>query len=312
MSTVSSTADLDTASSRRATFVMAFAAIYLIWGSTYLAIRVGVRTLPPFLMSSLRFLAAGGALFAILRARGVAKPTRTQWKGAAIAGLLMLTAGNGLVTWAEKRLPSNLTALLVAGVPLYTALLDWLRPGGVAPARRVLAGIGVGAVGMALLVASGGDARAPAPSVAAILAIVVSGLCWAAGSLYARYGEMHPDPVMAAAQEMLVGGTTMFVVSALRGEPQHLVLARVSTESLLALAYLALFGSLVAFSAFGWLVKATSPANLATTAFVNPVVAVVLGGLILGESLGPRALAGAALILGAVVVMLARRRVRYR
>jgi drug/metabolite transporter (DMT)-like permease len=281
---------------------MAFAAIYVIWGSTYLAIRVGVRTLPPFFMSSCRFLAAGGVLYVLLRARGVAAPTRGQWARAAVAGLLMLTAGNGLVTWAERQVPSNLTALLVAGVPLYVALMEWLRPGGSPPSRRVLAGIGVGAAGMALLVA-GGKSGARETAALAVGAIIVSGLCWSAGSLYARYGGLHPDPVMAAAQEMLVGGAAMVAVSFARGELQSLHPSTVSRDSVLALVYLTVLGSLVAFSAFGWLVKATTPALLSTTAFVNPLVAVLLGWGLLGETLTPRALGGAALILCAVIVM---------
>jgi drug/metabolite transporter (DMT)-like permease len=304
-----STVELENTRSRNLTLVLAFAAIYVIWGSTYLAIRVGVRSWPPFLMSSLRFLGAGAALYAILRKRGVAAPTRAQWARAAVAGLLMLLAGNGLVTWAERSVPSNLTALLVAGVPLYTALLDWLRPGGAPPSARVLLGIGVGAAGMALLV-SGGGSSAHSVSALAVLAIIVSGICWSAGSLYARYGNLHGDPVMAAAQEMLAGGAAMFALSVARGEPQHLALASLTREGVLALAYLTIIGSLVAFSAFGWLVKATTPAKLSTTAFVNPVVAVVLGWAILGETLSPRALGGAALILCAVVVMTMRSRAR--
>jgi drug/metabolite transporter (DMT)-like permease len=211
------------------------------------------------------------------------------------------------VTWAERQVPSNLTALLVAGVPLYVALMEWLRPGGAPPTARVLIGIAVGVGGMALLVA-GGKSGTHAVSTLAVVAILVSGLCWSAGSLYARYGAMHPDPVMAAAQEMLVGGAAMVGVSFLRGEPQHLALASVSRESVVALVYLTLFGSLVAFSAFGWLVKATTPARLSTTAYVNPLVAVILGWAILGETLTPRALVGAALILCAVVVMTSRGR----
>jgi drug/metabolite transporter (DMT)-like permease len=286
---------------------LAFAAVYVIWGSTYLAIRVGVRTLPPFLMSGCRFVIAGGLLHAFLRARGTRAPTRGEWARAAIAGVLMLTVGNGLVSWAEKQVPSNLAALLVAAVPLYMALLDWARPGGQAPARRVFVGVGVGAAGMALLV-SGGRATSHDVSALAVGAILLSGLSWSAGSLYARYGALHPHPVMAASQQMLAGGVVMLLVSALRGDPQAVARAGVSGESLLALAYLTVFGSFVAFSAFGWLVKATTPARLSTTAYVNPVVAVVLGWAVLGERLGARALAGAALIVCAVLVMTVPRR----
>ena len=294
--------DPDHFPSHRLLTLLAFAAVYVIWGSTYLAIRVGVRSLPPFLLSGTRFVAAGGLLYAFLRVRGTQAPTAAEWARAAIAGVLMLTAGNGLVTWAEKQVPSNLAALIVSAVPLYMALLDWARPGGARPARRVLVGIGVGAAGMALLV-SGGRQTSHEASAIAVGAILLSGLCWAAGSLYARYGRLHPHPVMAASQQMLAGGAVMLAISALRGEPRVVAHAGVSAESALALGYLTLFGSVVAFSAFGWLVRATTPARLSTVAYVNPMVAVVLGWAILGERLGPRALGGAALIVCAVLVM---------
>jgi len=278
----------------------AFAAVYLIWGSTYLAIRVGVRSVPPLLLSGCRFVVAGGLLYALLRARGARAPSRGEWARAAVAGVLMLSVGNGLVTWAEKQVPSNLTALLVAAVPLYMALLDWARPGGRAPG--VFAGIAVGAAGMALLVA-GGREEARDMSAVAVAAVLLSGLSWSAGSLYARYGAMHPHPVLAAAQQMLAGGAVLLIVGALRGDPAAVARHGVSAESALAYVYLTVIGSFVAFSAFGWLVKATTPAHLSTTAYVNPVVAVVLGWALLDERLGPRALAGAALIVGAVLVM---------
>jgi drug/metabolite transporter (DMT)-like permease len=299
------TATATAARNHRALLVLAFAAVYLIWGSTYLAIRVGVRSLPPFLMSGCRFVGAGGLLYLLLRARGTRAPTRAEWGRAAVAGLLMLTTGNGLVTWAEKQIPSNLAALIVSAVPLYMALLDWARPGGAPPSRRVLAGIGIGAGGMVLLV-SGGRQSSHEVTMLGIVAILVSGLAWSTGSLYSRYGRMHPHPVMAAAQQMLTGGTAMLLISLLRGEPGIVARDGVTADSALALAYLTIFGSFVAFSAFGWLVKATTPARLSTTAYVNPVVAVILGWAILGEHLSPRALAGAALIVCAVLVMTLR------
>jgi drug/metabolite transporter (DMT)-like permease len=290
------------ARNHRVLMVLAFAAVYLIWGSTYLAIRVGVRSLPPFLMSGCRFVGAGGLLYLLLRARGTRAPTRAEWGRAAVAGLLMLTTGNGLVTWAEKQIPSNLAALIVSAVPLYMALLDWARPGGTPPSRRVLIGIGIGAGGMALLV-SGGRESSHEVTMLGIAAILVSGVAWSTGSLYSRYGRMHPHPVMAASQQMLTGGTAMLLIALLRGEPAIVARDGVTADSALALAYLTIFGSFVAFSAFGWLVRATTPARLSTTAYVNPVVAVILGWAILGEHLGPRALAGAALIVCAVLVM---------
>jgi drug/metabolite transporter (DMT)-like permease len=283
--------------------VLAFAAVYLIWGSTYLAIRIAVTSLPPFLMAGCRFVVAGGVLYAILRARGVPAPSLAEWARGTLAGLMMLTAANGLVTWAETRIASNFAALLIAAVPLYVAVLDWLRPGGMAPRRRVWIGITVGAAGMALLVMGDGSSGGAQASTAAVAALLLSGLCWAAGSLYSRYGSMHANPLMAAAQQMLAGGCAQLLLSAALGEPARLSLDRMSARSLLAFGYLTLAGSLVAFTAFGWLVKASTPARLSTTAYVNPVIAVILGWALLGERLTPRALVGACLIVCAVIVM---------
>jgi len=278
---------------------LAFAAVYLIWGSTYLAIRVAVRTLPPFLLAGCRFVMAGAILYAVLRARGVAAPTRREWAKGALSGLLMLTVGNGLVTWAETRVASNLAALLVAATSLYMAVLDWLRPGGMAPARRTWIGIALGALGMVLLVAHG-DASAGETSPAAVVALLVAGLGWAVGTLYGRYGGLHRSPLMAAAQQMIAGGLAQLVLALVRGELHPLSF---SGAGLAAFGYLTLVGSLVTFSAYGWLLKVSTPARLSTTAFVNPVVAVILGWIILDETLPARALAGAALIVCAVVVM---------
>jgi drug/metabolite transporter (DMT)-like permease len=285
--------------------VIAFAAVYLIWGSTYLAIRVGVRTLPPFLMGGCRFVCAGALLYLIVRLRGAGAPTRAEWARAALAGLLMLTGGNGLVTWAEQQVPSNLTALLIATVPLHVALLDWLRPGGVPPSTRVMVGIAIGVGGMALLVSTGTQ-MSHGTNTVGVAAVLLAGLCWAVGSLYSRYGGMNPRPLMAAAQQMIAGGSAMLLLGVARGEPRRFSVAAISGTSVIAFGYLTIFGSLVAFSAFGWLVKTSTPGRLSTTAYINPLVAVILGWVLLGETLGARAITGAVLILCAVVVMTAR------
>ena len=289
---------------------LAFAAVYVIWGSTYLGIRVAVRTLPPFSMAACRFLLAGGALYGLLRGRGVRAPRTDEWRRAALAGALMLMIGNGLVTWAEQRVASNQAALMIAAVPLFTALLDWWRPGGARPRPGVLLGIALGAAGMVLLVSgrARGIAGAPAPDrgLPGVAALLLSGLGWAAGSLYSRYGSMHPHPVMAAAQQMIAGGVGLGLLALLGGEPSRVTVAALTLPSVGAFVYLTLFGSLLAFSAYGWLIKVSTPARLSTTAYVNPVVAVVLGWLVLGETLAARALMGAALIVCAVLVMTVR------
>ena len=281
---------------------VAFATVYLIWGSTYLGIRVAVRTIPPFLMAGGRYLLAGSVLFALLRAAGVAAPTLGQWVRSGLAGVVMLALGNGIVTWAEQDVPSNFAALLISAVPLYVALIEWLRPRGTRPQLHQLAGIAVGAGGMALLVWPGAHAVGT-PSAIGIVAVLFSGLAWAAGSLYARYSAHHPHAVMAAAQQMLVGAVALLIIGVVRGEAGGAAFSAITWQSAVAFLYLSLFGSLIAFSAFGWLITVSTPARLSTTAFVNPVVAVILAWLLLGETLSPRAQAGAALIVCAVLVM---------
>jgi drug/metabolite transporter (DMT)-like permease len=285
---------------------LAFAAVYLIWGSTYLGIRVAVRSLPPFLMAGTRYGSAGALLYGVLRWRGARAPTRIEWQRAAFAGVLLLSLGNGLVTWAETHVPSNLAALSIAAVPSYVALMDWLRPGGTRPPRRVLGGVALGALGMLLLLRPdpntiGADRWLP------LVALVLAGAAWASGSLYTRYQKLHPNAALAGAQQMLVGGAVLVVLGALRGELRAVHLNTVSGLSVLAFGYLTLFGSIVAFSAFNWLIGVVSPARVSTSAYVNPVVAVLLGWLILGEPLSPVSLTGGGLILCAVIVMTVRR-----
>jgi drug/metabolite transporter (DMT)-like permease len=284
---------------------LAFGAVYLIWGSTYLAIHVGVETLPPLLMAGGRSFVAGLSLFVWLLARGARWPTRLMWWRSSVAGVLMLTGGNGLVTLAEMHVASNLAALMLAAVPAYVLLLDWWRPRGTRPERRALFGISLGSLGMLLLVRPGAEGLG-ASHWYGVAALLLAGGCWAAGSLYSRYREQYPSSGVAGAQQMLAGGAAMLVIGALRGEAAHFTLAQVSAASWLAFAYLTVFGSLVAFSAFAWLVTRTTPAQLSTTSYVNPMVALVLGWLVLGETLHPVSLAGAALIVAAVFIMLAR------
>jgi drug/metabolite transporter (DMT)-like permease len=284
---------------------LAFAAVYLIWGSTYLGIRIGVASIPPFLLAGSRSLFAGVAMLTWLLARGARLPTRSEWTHATVAGVSMLAGGNGLVTLAETRVPSNLAALMIAGVPAYVVLLDWWRPGGARPSRRALVGVLLGSIGMLLLVRPDPTSLAP-DHWFGVMALFLAGLCWAFGSLYSRYQRQHPSSAVAGAQQMLAGGGAMVLIGLLRGEVADLSPERVSGASIAAFVYLTVFGSMLAFSAFNWLVLQTTPAQLATTSYVNPVVALALGWLVLGERLQPVSLVGAALILCAVVVMLTR------
>ena len=280
----------------------ALATVYLVWGSTYLAIRVTDRTLPPLLMSSVRFLIAGTALYAFV-ARGRARPTRREWVAAAVAGAALLLVGNGGVAWAETRLDSGFAALIVAIIPLYVALFDRLFFGRRLSTAAVL-GLVVGFAGVALLVRPGGG-----NNVGVALALVVTTSAWAAGSLYARGAPLPSSPLQSASMQMLAAGVFLGIAGLVSGEANDVHASSFSTKPLIAFAYLVLVGSLIAFSAYAWLLKNVRISVVATYAFVNPVVAVALGTLFLGETIGwSTIVAGAAIITAVVLIVTAKQR----
>lgn len=279
----------------------AFAIVYVIWGSTYLAILYAIETLPPLLMAATRFLLAGGILFAWARSRGVPMPTRRQWLACAIAGLLMLMLGNGAVVWAETRIPSGVAALIVAIVPCWMVLLEWLR-GGERPTGRVVAGLGLGLLGLVLLVGPGGFMGGDRIDRLGAGILVLGGFAWAAGSIFAR-GHDFPAPRMSTAAQMLAGGTGLVVLGTVFGEWGQLDLAGASMRSVLGLLYLVVFGSIIAYSAYVWLLRVSTPAKVSTYAYVNPVVAVFLGWLFAGEALTLRMGVAAAVIVAGVALI---------
>jgi drug/metabolite transporter (DMT)-like permease len=281
----------------------AFAAIYLIWGSTYLGIRFAVESMPPFMMGGARFLLAGGALYGWLRWRGVPQPDPAHWRNATAVGALLLGVGNGGVNWAEQRLPSGLVALIIAVTPLWFALLDWLRPGGAPPKSMSMVGILVGFAGMVVLVGFEGGGPAAGLDTLSVAAVIAASIAWAAGSLYARYTPKPEPALMAGALQMLAGGTILTFVGLALGEADAFSLAKVSRRSALAFGYLTLIGSLVGFSAYMWLLKVSTPARVSTYAYVNPVIAVLLGWALAGEQLTARMLMAAAIIIAGVVIM---------
>ncbi len=291
------------AAPKRTLLIAAFATVYVVWGSTYLAIRVAVETMPPFLMAGARFIIAGVLMFIWLRLKGLPMPDKKQWLHATIAGGLMLIGGNGLVVWAEQTVSSSLTALLVALTPVWFALLDWARPAGKRPATYTWVGIAVGFAGVALLVTGHNSSSVNAAhNPWGVAALVLAGLCWAAGSLWSRYNAKPESPWMNSAAQMICGGVSLLLVSLFHGEPAHFHFAQVSKQSWLALLYLIVFGSWIAFSAYVWLLKVSTPARVATYAYVNPVIAVVLGHLVLAEPFGGRTLGAATIILAGVVI----------
>lgn len=285
----------------------AFAAVYILWGSTYLAIKFALESLPPFWMASSRFLIAGALLYVWACRRGEPKPTRIHWRSAVVVGGLLLLGGNGGVVFAEQRVPSGLAALLVATVPLWMVMLDGAGRGWRRPPIQVLLGIGLGLAGVALLVGPGRFAGGHGVDPLGAAALLFGALCWATGSLYSRRAPLPPSPLLGTAMEMLGGGACLAVAGLLSGEWHRLDLAAASPRSLLAVAYLVIFGSLVGFTAYVWLLKVSTPPLVATYAYVNPVVAVFLGWAFAGEPVTARTLLAAAVIVGAVVLITTHR-----
>lgn len=258
-------------------------------------------------MAGVRFLIAGSLLFAWELRRGSAMPTLIQWRSAAIVGGLLLLIGNGGVTWAEQSIPSGVTALLIATSPFWFVVLDWLVFGGARPTGQIVLGLAVGLLGVLLLIGPDHILEGRGFSVTGILALMFATLSWAAGSLYSRRAPMPPSPFMATAAEMLAGGVLLLLFSALLGEPSRLDPATVTGTSLIALTYLLIFGSLVGFTAYVWLLRVTTPARVSTYAYVNPVIAVVLGWTLGGEEMSGRMVIAALIIVAGVFLIVMRK-----
>ena len=285
----------------------ALATVYLVWGSTYLAIAVADRTLPPLLMLSVRFLIAGGLLYAWSAWRGDLageRPGRRQWRAAALAGGLLLVVDTGGVAWAEQRVASGFTALIIATVPLFMALLDRLVFGVRLPLGAV-AGIAAGLVGVGLLVGPGGKTDA-----AGVVVLLVASFAWAAGSLYARVAPLPRRPLLAAAMQMLCAGALLAGAGIATGELSRVHPGAISPASLGAVAFLVVFGSIMAFTAYGWLLKNASTTLLSTYAYVNPGVAVLLGWATLGEHIGGKEIAAGLVIVTSIALLLFSRDAR--
>lgn len=291
----------------RAMVALGFAIIYVVWGSTYLGIRLAVATIPPFLMGGARFLLAGVLLHAFLRLRGRAAPTRAELREGALVGALLLLGGNGLVNWAEQVLPSGFTALMVGATPIVFALLEWILPPHHRPGRLTVAGLVLGTGGVALLQAPGAGWTGSFP-LGAMLALAVASVSWALGSLRSKRNHGGSDPFMAASVQMMAGGALQLVVGAALGEWTRFDLAAVTARSAFAWAYLVVVGSLIAFGTYIWLLRASTPAKVATYAYVNPVIAVLLGWAIADEAVTwPMALAAAVIVAGVVLITRAKK-----
>lgn len=283
--------------------IAGFVAIFLIWGSTYLAIRFAVDSLPPFSMSGLRFIIAGLVLYAWIWLRDGGRPTLKHWGTASIGGVLMMLIGMGAVAWVEQWVSSGPTALLVATSPAWMVLMNWLGGDGVRPGWRVWTGLALGLIGMSLLVGPG-DMHGTSVSPLHLVVLVLCSVGWVAGSLYTRRADKPQSQPLYTAMIMLTGGIWLVIAGAVAGEWNTFSMSQVTGTSVAAFAYLTIIGSLVAFTVYVWLMRVAAPAHVATHAYVNPVVAVVLGWLLGGEELTWEiGIAAFGIVLGVILMM---------
>jgi drug/metabolite transporter (DMT)-like permease len=281
-------------------------AVYIAWGSTYLAIRFAIETIPPHLMAGLRFLIAGSLLYLWRRLAGDKRPTRIHWRSGAVVGLLLLLGGNGLVVWAEQHVASGIAALLVGSAPLWMILFDAFRPGSAhkRPGWVTMLGVLVGFVGILVLVGPSeltglkGDI-----DLVGALTLTLAAFFWALGSLYSREAELPESPLMGTSLEMLCGGAGLLMLGTATGQWSQFHLADISLRSFSGLLYLIIFGSLIGFGAYTWLLRVAPTSLVSTYAYVNPLVAIFVGNLLAKEPITPRILLAAAVIIGAVVLI---------
>jgi drug/metabolite transporter (DMT)-like permease len=286
--------------------LLAFAAVYLVWGSTYLFIKWAIVTIPPFLLGGTRFIIAGVILYGIARLRGAAKPTASDWRYGAITGFLMLAMGNGGVSYAQLTVPSGVAALIVSCVPIWIVILDWLRPRGVRPSVAVFLGLALGLIGMVVLIgprAIIGDGNVDRIGAGVLL---LGSIGWAFGSIITR-GIQRPSSALAfAGLQMLFGGVAMLALSFMFGEPFRWSPGVMSLRSILSWIYLVLAGSLIGFTAYIYLLNTVSAAKAATYAYVNPIIAVMLGWGFANETIGVRTMVAAAVTLAGVAIITLR------
>jgi len=290
----------------RTQLIAGFAAIYLIWGSTYLGIRYAVETIPPFLMMGVRHLTAGLVVFAYARMRGAATPQLRHWGWALGAGVLLFLGGHGVLAWAEQKVPSGLAALLCATLPLWTVMLARVDGTETRLGLKAWAGILLGFGGVALLI--GPDALAQRLDLLAAAAVLSSALLWAVGTGYTRRVELPSSKILSAAMQMICGGALLLLAGFAAGEGGRIHLHSLTALSVLSLAYLIVFGSIVAFTVYTWLVPVSSPSMLSTYAYVNPVIAVLLGWAVAHEVLGLRTMIATVVIVGGVILVGTRRK----
>ncbi len=292
----------------RAAIVLAFAALYLIWGSTYLGIRFAIETIPPFLMAGSRFFLAGLIIYSVARLRGEPRPAPATWRASFIVGACLIFCGNGGVTFSQQFIASGLASVMVATVPIHMTLLGWLSRTAPRPRPIVWLGLAGGFAGVFVLVAPALRGTGGPQQNLGLILLLFSSFLWSAGSIYSRTASNPPSPFLAAGQQMLCGGALLVLASLVTGEAARVDLASVSLLSFGAYVYLVVIGSLVGFTAYIWLLRHCEPSAVATYAYVNPVVAIALGAFFAGETLSPRTGLAAALIIGSVALVISLQR----
>lgn len=283
---------------------LALFSLYIIWGSTYLAILFVVETIPPFISAGVRFLFSGAILLIWRKLAGDPMPSKAQWRSAAIVGTLLLVGGNGFLSWSEQRIPSGVAALLIGTVPLWLVLIEALRPGGTKPTWRSILGLAIGFTGIVVLI---GPAEFSGETnqfnMAGILVCLLAAFIWSFGSIFSRSADLPNSALMTTGMEMLAGSAGLFLVATLAGEWQALSISDISQKSMYGLVYLITIGSLIGFVSYAWLLRNAPVSLVATYAYVNPLVAILLGSLLAQEPLTPRILMAAIVIIGSVVLI---------
>lgn len=283
--------------------LLAFSIIYFVWGSTFLAIRVGVREVPPFLLAGMRFVLAGVVLYAWMRTRGTASPTRREWAAASLLAVLIFVLDYGLLFWAERRVPSGIAAVMMATIPVFMVLAEILLLGTQRLTARLAFALALGIGGVAVLVSRSLSLGEVPIDAEGAIALVVAAISWSLGSALTRKLPLPASKPMSSAAQMLCGGVLLTLLAGGLGEFHGLHLETVSRGAWIALAYLVVAGSIVAFTAYVWLIHHESPTKVGTYAYVNPVVAVAVGYFFGGEAVGPRTLLGTLLVLVSVIVI---------
>ncbi len=284
--------------SRSMMILFALIAVYLFWGGTYLGMKFAIETIPPFLMAGARFSIAGWILYIFYRLKGEKRPTFKEWKNAGIVGGLLLLGGNGVVAWAEQQVPSSIASVLIATVPIWIIVINSVSYHK-RPKAGAIIGIALGLCGIAILVwDSNGVSKST--NLFGMVAIVLASLSWSAGSMYSRTAKLPKAPLLSTGMQMIVGGILLLITAVFHGDYQGFELSKISINSWIAMGYLIVFGSLIGFTAYIWLLKNTEPSLVSTHAFVNPIVAVFLGWFLAGEKIGANALVAALIIIAAV------------